>query len=86
MAAMNEGRFYASSGATISNFLYDRSKYSVETSVMSNIKFIGAEGVILKEVNSTFAEYEFTGNEQYIRARIESESGVAWTQPVFVNN
>ena len=86
MAAMNEGRFYASSGATINNFLYDRSKYSVETSVMSNIRFIGAESVILKEVNSTFAEYEYAGNEQYVRARIESESGVAWTQPVFVKS
>ena len=53
---------------------------------MSNIRFMWAEGVILKEVNSTFAEYEYAGNEQYVRARIESDSGVAWTQPVFVKS
>jgi hypothetical protein len=82
---MNEGRFYASTGATINNFSYDLSEYTVEASVISNIRFIGSEGAILKEVNALSAVYEYLGNEQYVRARIESEQGVAWTQPVFID-
>ena len=85
LAGMNQGRFYASTGATIKNFSYDRSEYTVEASVISNIKFIGFAGAILQEDNALSAVYEYLGNEQYVRARIESEQGVAWTQPVFID-
>jgi hypothetical protein len=53
-------------------------------------------GTILDEIQGTHAEYRFTGNELYVRAKIisdrehpnpfrEGDTEMAWTQPVVVN-
>ncbi len=85
ISAMNLGRLYASTGAIVDNFSHDESKYIVETPTTSKIIFIGKDGAELKEVQSNNAQYEFSGAELYVRAKIITESGMAWTQPVFVN-
>ena len=47
------------------------------------IQFVGAGGTVLKEVLDSPATYEFTGKEQYVRARVlESNGRQAWCQPV----
>ena len=85
ISAMNNGRLYASTAAIVDNFSYDKYKYMVETPTTSKIIFIGQDGAELKEVLSNNASYEFSGDELYVRAKIITENGVAWTQPVFIN-
>ena len=49
------------------------------------IEFIGAEGKILAKAYDTFAAYAFSGDEQYVRARVSSScGGMAWIQPIFL--
>jgi hypothetical protein len=49
------------------------------------IQFIGQGGRVLKEAVSSPAQYDITGSEGYVRARILDSNGrMAWTQPVFV--
>ncbi|HYP05199.1 MAG TPA: hypothetical protein VER03_03110, partial [Bryobacteraceae bacterium] len=46
--------------------------------------FIGDGGKVLGKTFDRNAVYRFTGNEKYVRARVESSGGAkAWTQPVF---
>ena len=47
--------------------------------------FYGRKGQLLKEVVGIQASYKPSGNEQYVRATVNSSSGFkAWTQPVFI--
>ncbi len=47
--------------------------------------FIGKGGKVLKLDESLSPSYKFSGDELYVRARVEGSDGaVAWTQPVFV--
>jgi len=40
----------------------------------------------LKQLDAASAEYEFAGDEGYVRARITDSNGwVAWTQPAAVS-
>jgi hypothetical protein len=104
--AMEKGDFYASTGVKIKNIeIYnDRIKISVisEGGINYKIRFIGTLkdcttthkfGELLKEVSDSDAEYQFAGNEMYVRAVIissklkvnpykEGEFEVAWIQPV----
>lgn len=49
-------------------------------------KFIGQGGEILKTSENRSPRYEFTGDELYVRTRVEgSDGGILWTQPVFRN-
>jgi hypothetical protein len=46
---------------------------------------IGSNGRILREISGNKVEYEFEGNEGYVRAEIVDPDGAfAWTQPIFV--
>lgn len=83
--ALNEGRFYASTGKLITNFSYNKFKYFVDATSDSIIQFIGRNGEILKEFNGSIAEYEFAGDEYYVRAKVISDSGVAWLPPFYLN-
>jgi hypothetical protein len=48
------------------------------------IQFIGRNGQILREAESSPAEYLFRGDELYVRAKVlESNGRIAWTQPVW---
>lgn len=49
------------------------------------VVFIGKEGRVLAVSYENPASYRFSGNEGYVRARVEDSGGLkAWTQPVFV--
>lgn len=47
--------------------------------------FIGEGGKVLAKTFDETAVYKFSGNEKYVRARVESSGGSkAWTQPAFL--
>jgi hypothetical protein len=49
--------------------------------------FIGKDGKVLKIDESFTPSYKFTGDELYVRVRVEdSDGGMAWMQPVFVSD
>jgi len=101
---MENGSFYASTGVRLRDVHTDGNSHSVkvdaEEGINYTIRFIGTlsgspdkPGEVLKTVSGTEAEYTFSGNELYIRAKInsdklkknpftEGEMGMAWTQPV----
>lgn len=85
IAALAAGRFYASTGATLDSFDHTANFYEVDAPGATEIVFIGREGAILERIEGDFASYRFQGNEQYVRARITSPQGHAWTQPVYLD-
>lgn len=84
--AMTRGRFYASSGATIEDFQHTSAYYEVDAPGATEITFIGQNGRVLATTRGEYASYDFAGDEMYVRARVESPAGVAWTQPVYVGD
>ena len=86
--AMDAGEFYASTGVELTDYRVTPAAMTVEirktTYSKYRVQFIGAGGAVLKEVFDSPATYEFTGKEQYVRARVlESNGRQAWCQPVF---
>ncbi len=91
LAALINGDFYASSGVELKNVVSTSDSLTVEikTSAASQTRyrviFIGSGGRVLAVSNENPARYKFSGNEGYVRARVEDSNGRrAWTQPVFV--
>jgi PKD repeat protein len=85
LGAIEQGRFYASTGATLADFSWTASYYEVDAPGASQITFLGRGGRTLEVVRGEYASYDFRGDELYVRARIESPQGFAWTQPVYVS-
>jgi hypothetical protein len=91
VAAIERGDFYASTGVRLKSNEVNSTEIRIElpeatgrTPRRYRTHFIGKDGVILKTDVSLAPSYAFTGNELYIRARIESSAGeFAWTQPIF---
>jgi hypothetical protein len=96
MAALRNGRFYASNGVSLKTYQADdhgisitmelpllwRSDYKMP--VLYKTRFIGRDGKVLKEMAGMSPHYEFKGDEEYVRASIiDSDGRRAWTQPVF---
>ena len=82
------GRFYASTGVTLTNL--ERSAEGIaleidqERDFIYTTRFTGKEGVLLAESTGLDAQYMADGCEDYVRATVISSSGPrAWTQPVF---
>ena len=91
LASLNRGDFYASSGVSIKDVRATPTSLSVEIETAANdpkryqVVFIGKEGRLLAVSHENPASYRFSGNEGYVRARIEDSRGLrAWTQPVFI--
>ncbi|MFO7693672.1 MAG: CehA/McbA family metallohydrolase [Vicinamibacterales bacterium] len=89
VAALAAGDFYASTGVELSDVQATPQRLVVTVREQSfakyTIQFIGQGGRILKEAVSSPAQYDITGGEGYVRARILDSNGrMAWTQPVFV--
>jgi hypothetical protein len=89
LAALERGDFYASTGVELAD--YEASERQIRIRVKERessryrIQFIGRNGRVLREVTTGTADYEIQGSEAYVRARvIESNGGLAWTQPVMV--
>lgn len=86
LEALRQGRFYGSSGVLIKKYAVTMEAITVEVegSGPFEIKFIGAQGKVLKTVQGARAEYAPAGDELYVRARVEDKKGkIAILQPVF---
>ncbi len=89
LQALEDGRFYASTGVELSDYVATERAMTVtvkqDTWAKYRIQFIGKGGRVLREAIESPAEYVFRGDETYVRAKvIESNGRVAWVQPVFV--
>jgi len=89
MAALEAGRFYASTGVELDRVQVEPTRLTVHVRSRSNFKytteFIGQDGIVLARVGGVHASYTLRGDERYVRARIEDSGGaVAWVQPLFV--
>jgi hypothetical protein len=92
LAALNNGDFYASTGVELKNVTSSPNSLTVEIQPNApaqsryRVMFIGSGGHVLATSSENPAQYKFSGNEGYVRARVEDSGGHrAWTQPVFVN-
>jgi hypothetical protein len=90
LAAIEAGDFYSSSGVNLRDVAMTPSEYRIEVAKAANWQekittyFIGEGGKVLAKTFDETAVYKFSGNEKYVRARVESSGGSkAWTQPVF---
>ena len=85
------GKFYFSTGIDIEDIsMLDEGielVISQHRDYIYNTKFIGKDGEVLKEATGLQPKYEFSGDEEYVRASIKSSIGTrAWTQPRFLND
>lgn len=99
--ALRLGHFYASTGPELEAYKVQGRTISLKVKPCAGmkyrIKFIGHDGVILKEVEGLEAEYTIRGDEKYVRARVgdniggsnrntaENYASTLWCQPVFVD-
>jgi hypothetical protein len=89
MQALEEGRFYASTGVVLDEVQVTEARIVVRIRPRGDFRFtttfIGSGGRILKEVYGPEATYELDAPESYVRARVQDSGGaVAWVQPVWV--
>jgi hypothetical protein len=90
LSALAAGEFYASTGVELSDMQTTPQRLTVTVKEQSfakyTVQFIGQGGRVLKEAITSPAEYDFTGTEGYVRAKVLDSNGqVAWTQPVFLS-
>ena len=90
LSALAAGDFYASTGVELSDIQATPQRLSVTVKEQSfakyTIQFIGQGGRVLEEAAGSPAQYDITGNEGYVRAKVLDSNGqVAWTQPVFLS-
>jgi hypothetical protein len=82
--ALRRGDVYASTGARIRSLMVTPQTYRVEpASEDATVVFIGEGGKVLSKRTGA-AAYELTGDEGYVRARVEERAGSAWTPAVRV--
>jgi len=91
--AVQQGRFYASTGLTLHEFNFDGLRLTVRATAKDTYvnqyryRFIGHEGQVLQEIEAETGEYQLTGEEKYIRVEVLSEHGaMLWTQPIYDND
>ncbi len=89
LQALEDGRFYASTGVELSDYVATPRGMTVTVKkdawAKYRIQFIGRGGRVLHEALDSPADYVFKGDEGYVRAKvIESNGRVAWCQPVLV--
>jgi hypothetical protein len=87
--ALDRGDFYSSTGVVLDTI--DATPADVRVAVRPTswskyrVQFIGRNGRVLQESTTTEASYRPRGDEGYVRVKvIESNGGVAWTQPVML--
>jgi hypothetical protein len=83
-AALRRGELYASTGPRLRSLHVDGLRYAVEVSAKASVRFVGSSGRELghQGPGSGKAEYVAHGDEGYVRARIDSPEGTAWTPAV----
>ncbi len=88
LTALETGNFYASTGVELTDYQVNDKQIRItikpQGSSRYRVQFIGPGGRVLKEAITNTAEYQFQGDETYVRAKVlESNGKVAWTQPVW---
>jgi hypothetical protein len=91
VTALEEGRFYASTGVVLEAIEATATslRVAVKPTGLSKyrLQFIGRGGRLLREMTTSDAQYTFGGDEGYVRVKvIESNGAVAWTQPIGVGS
>ena len=89
LGSLKKGDFYASTGVELSDYKADDKEVVItikeERSSKYRIQFIGRNGRVLNESNTSPARYTIKGDEGYVRAKIyESNGKMAWTQPAML--
>ena len=89
MNALEEGRFYASTGVELSDVVVAPRRLEVHIRPRGDFRFttafIGAGGRELARTGDNPAVYELADDVGYVRARVTDSMGYhAWTQPVFL--
>ena len=90
MEGLEAGRFYASTGVSLSDLQVDDQGIEIAIQQKPTFKytthFIGDGGRLLSKAHGLKARYRFQGGERYVRARVVDSMGtMAWTQPVLVD-
>ena len=95
MNALKEGSFYASTGVEVENIETTGSEIIVTTRNASKVKFIGANGNILRTVEGSSGRYAPGGDEGYVRVELENTMSCfpgltempqrAWLQPILIS-
>ena len=90
MEGLEAGRFYASTGVSLSDLQVDDQGIEIaiqqEPTFKYTTHFIGDGGRLLSKAHGLKARYRFQGGERYVRARVVDSMGtMAWTQPVWVD-
>lgn len=90
LTALQNGDFYATGGMGVylEDITITDKEYGLPIKASGDLsfttRFIGKNGVILKEDTGLTPTYAFTGKEFYVRAKVICSSGdFAITQPVF---
>jgi hypothetical protein len=88
-AALEKGDFYASTGIELSDVQATAKGYALTIKPLADTayttRFIGRNGVVLKEEYGLTPSYTFRGDELYVRAKVFASNGeLAFCQPVFV--
>jgi hypothetical protein len=84
--ALGRGALYASTGAELRSIDVDETRYTVvPVDADARVVFVGDHGRILSSVDGgAAARYVVRGGEGYVRARVETRHGDAWTPAVRV--
>lgn len=89
MEALEEGRFYASTGVELEEVSASGTRLEIRVRPRGDFRytttFLGEGGRVLGTVHGAEAVFELSSPEAYVRARVEDSGGaMAWVQPVFV--
>jgi len=79
------GNFYATSGAIINSIEINNNTLEIVTNESATVVFSKEDGTVLSTVTGSRATYIFDGTEKYVRAKVTTSAGVAWTQPIFLS-
>jgi hypothetical protein len=85
--ALRRGALYASTGAVVRSVDVSRDVYEVDPGDReATVVFVGARGRVLARAINVHdrARYTLVGDEGYVRARVETAEGKAWTPAVRV--
>ncbi|MCU0275399.1 MAG: CehA/McbA family metallohydrolase [Acidobacteria bacterium] len=87
--ALDQGDFYASTGVELTEVQVTEKGYALTIKPLRDTayttRFIGRNGVVLKEEYSLTPSYPFRGDELYVRAKVFASNGeLAFCQPVFI--
>lgn len=89
--ALKEGKFYASTGPSITQFQIDGDTVSVDCSPCNSIVFKAQPRrgyrVLAEDKPLTHATYKLRGGEKWIRVKcIDKDGNCAWSNPIYIED